>query len=392
MKWDLILIRYGEIALKSNYVRRQLIEKLKSHITKSLEQEGVENYKLKTPRGRVFLETPSIDKSLQALSYVPGIVSYSPCITVQSDLEKITRGSTKVSENQLSSNLNFAVNARRIGEHDFSSQDIKISVGDHLRKKFNANVDLDNPDFTVNIEVRNEKTYIYTHTYRGLGGLPYGVQGKLVSLFSGGIDSPVATALMLKRGCEPIALYIDKGKYGNKKENDRATKVAKKLSRYTPNGIKFIKLNFEEIYQKMENKTGKQTCIICKRAMYKAAEKICKKENAKGIITGESVGQVASQTLDNLMTLDNSTNLPIYRPLIGVDKTQTQKISRRLKLYKESTEDIGECPILPNRVATVSKTKQIKKTEKNLKIKQHIQKTIEKQTQEKIKPKKGANK
>ncbi|WGI18148.1 tRNA uracil 4-sulfurtransferase ThiI [Methanonatronarchaeum sp. AMET-Sl] len=380
MKWDLILIRYGEIALKSSYVRRQLIEKLKSHIIKSLKQNGISEYKLRSPRGRIFLETDNIQESLEALSYVSGIVSYSPCITVPTDIDKIIETSINIGEKHLKDKVSFAVNARRIGDHNFTSQDLENTVGNHLRKKYNSTVDLDNPDFTVNIEVRNETTYIFIDTYRGLGGLPYGVQGKVVSLFSGGIDSPVATSLMIKRGCEPIALYIDKGRYGDKRENKRAVKVAKKLSRYTPNGIKYIQIDFEDIYNEIKNNAGKKTCIICKRAMYKAAEKISKKTKAKGIVTGESIGQVASQTLDNLMTLDESTKLPVYRPLTGFDKTQTQQISIRLGLYKESKKDVGDCPILPNKVSTISNINEIKKLENQMNINKHIEQIIEETT------------
>ncbi len=386
MKWDLILVRYGEIGLKSNYVRRQLIEKLKSHIKKSIEIEGVEEYKIESPRGRVFLETPSIEKSINALSYVPGIVSYSPCKTVEPEVASIVDMAMQISQDRLAENMSFAVDARRVGEHEFTSQDLKEIVGKELRVESGASVNLDDPDYTLTIEVREDTAYLFTDVYSGLGGLPYGVQGKLISLFSGGMDSPVATALMIKRGCDPIALYIDKGGFGSKKERERAVKVAEKLSRLTPEGLKFIKLDFEGIYSAIKDDADKETCILCKRAMYKAGERINEIEGAKGLITGESVGQVASQTLDNLMTLDESTSIPVYRPLIGFDKSQTQKISMRLGTYQASKEDVGGCPILPERVATVSDPMQIKETENKIKIDEEIEKTVENREVDLIKP------
>jgi thiamine biosynthesis protein ThiI len=313
------LVRYSEIALKSEPVRRRWEDVLVSNIQKVL--PGV---KVSKERGRIWLDGPVDPEKLRK---VFGIVSFS-----EVEHCKLEELNSYILDFCIRSGLEnartFALRLRRVGNHPFKSQEKTIELADLILARFkNLGVDLDEPEATVYVEIRDDDVYLYRNAVKGPGGIPLGVEGKLVALFSGGIDSPVAAWMMMKRGCKIIPVYADLESFSSVRTLDRARAVIEALRAYQPDlellVVKddFLKRAVEVLRKKdLEN----YTCILCKRRMYRLAESVAKEVSAKGIVTGESLGQVASQTLDNLFVLDDCASMPVYRPLIGFDKVEAE--------------------------------------------------------------------
>jgi len=355
------LIRYSEIALKSPPVRRRWEDVLISNIQKS--QPGC---KVRKGRGRIWLDG---DVQPERLKKVFGIVSFSDCYHCYlQDLGSfiLTYCDTIGLENAKS----FALRLRRVGDHAFTSQEKTIELADMILEKFrHLKVDLDNPEATVYVEIRDNDCYLYRNIIKGSGGLPLGVEGKLVALFSGGIDSPVATWMMMKRGCKIIPIYVDLESFSGEGALKRAMAVIDILKRYQPDlELRVVKDDFLKKAKQIMKKESREkyTCLICKRRMYRLAESIAKEVGAKGVVTGESLGQVASQTLDNLLVLDNASSIPIYRPLIGFDKIEIEKIAREIGTIEGSILPAEACTAVSYKPSTKAKLEKVLKIEANL--------------------------
>ncbi len=355
------LVRYSEIFLKSDYVRRKWEKRLLENIRKL----GV-RFRYKIERGRIWIFTE--DRIDERLKKVFGIVSFSPCLHCK--LDELDDFVLKFCEERLRNVKTFAVRVKRVGRHDFTSKDLERSLGSVILKNFpNLKVDLENPEKTIYVEIRNDDCYVFDEVIKGVGGIPLGVEGSVVSLLSGGIDSPVATWLMMKRGCRVTPIYFDIRPFTNDTALERVNKVMEVLRSYDPEmELKvvehgsFIK-SVKEILEK--SKLESYTCILCKRRMLRVAERIAREIGAKGIVTGDSLGQVASQTLDNLMVLNQVCSLPIYRPLIGFDKVEIEDIARRIGTFEYSKIPV-ECKAVPRRVTTSAKIEKVLEIEEKI--------------------------
>jgi thiamine biosynthesis protein ThiI len=349
-----LIIRYGEIGLKSTQVRRKLENMLLNRIKRMLDRKNIhfEQLKLHPTRGRIFLYTKTLDSAIQELRNCFGIVSLSPAFEVSSDPSLIQDAALMLAARYLQAEKSFAIKTKRVGQHSFSSQEISAKVGAFILERLaerNISVNLTTPDHTLYIEIRDKMAFLYNTIVSGVSGLPYGSQGKVISLFSGGIDSPVASWMMMKRGCEVIPLYCDLAPYSGEAAYQRTLKVLQKLGIYLPlKTIQLYQAPQGSILTHLKEKIPpKYTCLVCKRLMYRIAEKLASKFNAKAIITGENLGQVASQTLDNLFVLNQSVNLPIFRPIIGFDKNEIINMSKNLGFYEESTAQVPSCGAVP---------------------------------------------
>jgi len=243
----------------------------------------------------------------------------------------------------------FAIKCRRVGDHDFTSQEMAAFCGGVVRKRVLAPVDLTNPELTIFVEVRGDDTFIYHEKIPGPGGLPLGTQGKVVCLVSSGIDSPVAAYLMMKRGCEVIALYCDNDPFTSKKALENYNKLVDQLQNYAAGvPIKKRVVKYGEYLKKAkEDAPEKMTCVLCKSGMYKLAEKLANKMGALAIVDGSSVGQVASQTLNNILATRYGVEMPILSPLIGLDKAEITKIAEEIGTFEISKIDDGGCSAVP---------------------------------------------
>jgi len=352
--YDIVIIRYGEIFLKSEPVRRRFEERLLSDIRRRL--QGID-FRIKRKRHRIYVIADDTEKIVETLIKIFGIVSVSPAVEVPANIDDMIETAVKLAKEVIKPGETFAVRAERSGKHKFSSKDVEERVGEEILNSVNAKVDLSNPEKTIFIEGRDDEAFVFDRKIKGSGGLPYKTQGKVISLLSGGIDSPVASWMMMRRGCEIIALHFGM-------EED-VREILEKLEQYG-NEINLYCINLSEIQDQISKLAGKYTCIICKRAMYKIAERISEREHAHGICTGENLGQVASQTLENLEVLDNFVKMPVYRPLIGMDKEEIIALARRIGTYDLASNK--ECIYVPKKPATRADANEIERLEQMIDI------------------------
>ena len=355
------LVRYGELALKSPGVR----DEWEKQLIKNIRETQPGGCKVSRDRGRIWI-TGNLYP--ERLGKVFGIVSFSPCRTC-------SLGKLKTELVRYMSDLrptgSFALRVRRTGNHTFSSQECARELGESVRAAFpDLLVDLTNPGITVQIEIRDDRCYLYHEVFPGPGGLPLGVEGILVALLSGGIDSAVAIWMMMKRGCRIVPVFIDMPPFLGDSAMQRVNAVLRVLSEYQP-GISLRTIEDTYVARARESLRAsgdeKYVCLLCKRRMYRIAEDFAREINAGGIITGESMGQVASQTLDNLKVLDRVSGLPIYRPLIGFDKTEIITIARKIGTFEASIMPVSNCCCaVPNRPATRADPQVIEDLEERL--------------------------
>ena len=370
-----ILVRYGEIFLKSERVRKIYEAKLVKIIKDVLRKANIE-FKIYRKRGRIFIKTKDIPKTLRYLRKIFGIVSFSPCIHLEtSKKEEIIKFFEDNYEKFVKRGKTFALDVRRIGKHDYSSQELAREIGKVIKRKVN----LSKPDIKIYVEVRDNDTYIYTKKFKGLGGLPVSSSGKVISLISGGIDSPVASWFAMKRGCKVVFVHFHSYPLLSKVSVEKTKKLVEVLSQYQGKS-KLYSIPFAEIQGRIKALAPEKLRIVLyRRFMLKIAEEIAKKEGAKALVTGESLAQVSSQTLDNILAIEEATTLPILRPLIAMDKSEIIEIAKRIKTYDISIIPQDDCCTLfvPKHPTTRAKIEIVKEIEKNLKLEDFIKKAIE---------------
>jgi thiamine biosynthesis protein ThiI len=267
----------------------------------------------------------------------------------------------------------FALRVHRTGDHPFTSQDYARDIGEYIGSNYpGLPVDLTHPDYELHIEIREQDCYLYTTILDGPGGIPSGASGTLVALHSGGIDSPVAMYMMMKRGCTILPVYIRIAPFHDDRSEERARMIVEHLQQYQPD-LTLRVIDDGDIYStRMRLKKAgleKYACVLCKRRMYRIAGEIVAETGAKGFVTGESLAQVASQTLDNLFVLDDVATVPVYRPLVGFDKEETIRIARRIGTFDLSILPVPSCCCaIPFKPATTSVREKIRKIESDLEI------------------------
>jgi thiamine biosynthesis protein ThiI len=358
---------------------KRLVKNIKSNFRKN----GIE-CKVKRTRGRIFIETNQLEKACEILKYIPGIVSLSPCFHLKtSSLKKIQKFCRENYEQWIGKNETFAVRVKRTGKHKYTSQELAKAIGDVIDRK----VDLKKPDREIFIEVRGSNTYIFTKTIKGVGGLPIGTAGKVISLISGGIDSPVAAWLMMKRGCKVIFVHFHSFPIVSKRSIYKVRELVKELNKYQlQSKVYFVPFSKIQMWLKA-NVNPRILIVLYRRFMLRIAEEIAKIENAKAIVTGESLAQVSSQTLDNLNVIGEASSLPIFRPLIGMDKVEIIDIAKKIKTYEISIKPQEDCCSLfvPKHPVTRAKLEKIKEVEKIIPIKKFVKTALKESKVEIIK-------
>jgi len=367
---ETILAAYNEIALKSRGVRSRLEKMLSSQIQGVMVREGFKEVRVLRRYGRLYVE----NVPLQAAEYVAevfGVASAMPALRTSSDIDSILKLLTDIASERMGPGTSFAIRPRVVGSHSYRSRDIAVKGGSAVLDALSdrqIHVDLTHPDKTFHVEVRDRDAFVYTEIIQGVGGLPYASQGRLVSLFSGGIDSPVATWLMMKRGVETLLLMMDQRPYVGESYIERAMQAAKKLGHYDPTGKMGLYLApFGGIMERIsEASSPRLRCVLCKRSMYRVAEAFASNVGARGVITGESLGQVASQTLDNLYVLDGAVSIPLLRPIIGLDKVEIERIARRIGTYDLTAVSVDGCTVVPERPTTRARMEAVVELEGEL--------------------------
>jgi len=265
---DVVLVRYGEITLKDGWTRQNWERILAGNISFNLQKSGI-NFRIVRDEGRIFVHT-SDPRASEIVSQTFGVVSVSPAQSVIPDLGAIAHAAVQIA--QKARPLSFAIRPRRF-KVPFSSEDIGRVVGEAVRSASGSVVDLDRPELEIFVEARKERAYIFTRTVKGLGGLPLGSQGKMLALISGGIDSPVAAWMMMRRGCPISLLHFDSRPYADATEQSIAS--AKVLARWTSGRkINFIQVPISRGIEKIAAHCPRATCVLCRRLMYRIAAKV----------------------------------------------------------------------------------------------------------------------
>jgi len=352
------LVRYSEVFLKSEPVRREWERALVRGIERAL--PGV---KARRERGRIWLAG---DVDPEVLRKIFGIVSFSLCDVVP--LDDLPAGLLTFCEGHgIGDAATFALRIRRIGKHPFTSRDLAERLGDLIRSEYpHIRVDLDHPEREIFIEVRDGTCYLFDRKIPAAGGIPPGVEGTLVALVSGGIDSPVAAYLMMKRGCRIVPLYVGLEGYLNETNFARAKATVEALRRYQPDiELLVVRDGYLARARRTLEERGEEryTCLLCKRRMYRIAAEVARQVGAKGFVTGESMGQVASQTLDNLAVLTDAAAIPVYRPLIAFDKEDVVRLARDIGTFDASIAPAGGCGAVPARPSTAAAVETVRALE-----------------------------
>ena len=378
MKPDLIIARYGEVGLKSNRVRRRFENRLINNIKASIDAE------VKVYQARIFIFPKDFDDAIEKLERIFGIVSYSPAVSTKSTFEDVERDLATYAEKLhdeglLDENTRFAISCRRVGNHEFSSQEMAAFAGAVVVKKYSSPVDLTNPELTIYLEVRDNDTYIFHEKIEGPGGLPLGTQGKVISLVSSGIDSPVATYLMMKRGCQVIALYCDNQPYTTPDALKNYEDLIDQLNLYASGApIKKRVVKYGDYLSTCKSDApDKMTCVLCKSGMYKLAGMLAKKLHAEAVIDGSSLGQVASQTLPNILATREDLDVPVLSPLIGLDKVEITKIAQKIGTFEISKRDDGGCKAVPKYPETKADLELVKEIKEAINQEEQLKKAFE---------------
>lgn len=336
----LIFIKYGELSTKKDN-RKMFIKLLLKNIRRKLEGLEIEiNY----TTARMYIKTTSkdIDEVVDRLKEVFGIRSIVICDKVNNNKEEIENKIKEII--QTLSFKTFKVETIRSDKSfPISSLEFSRMMGAVVLKNKECKVDVHNPDLILNIEIRSEGTYIYTKEVLGLGGYPVGVQGKGLLMLSGGIDSPVAGYLALKRGVDLECLYFESPPHTSLEAKNKVVKLASIIDKYSGN-IKVHVVPFTELQEAIyKNVPDTYIITIMRRMMYRIAERVSKRRNCKVIINGESIGQVASQTLTSMSVINNVTNYPVIRPVACLDKLEIIDIANKIDTYETSILPYEDC-------------------------------------------------
>lgn len=370
---ELILIKYGELTTKKDN-RKLFINILEKNIKTLLKDE---NIIIKKDRVRMFIECDNAKLIAEKLKKVFGIHSIVICHKVNTNnIEDVLKKALGIID---TSKKTFKVETKRADKtYPIPSMEFSKKLGGLILKHTNLKVDVHNPDVLITVEIRNNGTYIYTNEIKASGGYPVGVQGKGLLMLSGGIDSPVAGYLTMKRGVTIECLYFDSPPHTSIEAKNKVIKLAEILNNYSGH-IKLHVVPFTKIQTEIyKNCPDTYIITIMRRMMYRIAEKYAKKINAKIIVNGESIGQVASQTLSSIACINEVTNMPVIRPVACLDKLEIIKISEQIGTYETSILPFEDCCTIfvPKHPVINPKLSSCVEYEKNLDYNELIEETI----------------
>lgn len=367
-----ILIAFGELFLKSEGVRRIFKKKLNQNISFFLKKANLD-FKIFPFRERIFIETPETKKALKIIKNIFGLSWFTEGLFFEKvNLKDFSDFVAKNYQNWVREKETFAIRLKN------NLKESREKIIDEIARGIKRKVDLTKPKREIFVEARKEGWFLYFKKRKGKGGLPVGSGGKVLSLVSGGIDSPVASFLLAKRGAENVWLHFHSFPLVSKASIEKVKELAEIFLSYQPR-LKIYFIPFAKAQMKIKTKTpAKYRILLYRRLMLKIAEEIAKKENCDAIVTGESLGQVSSQTLPNIGLIEDGIKIPIFRPLIGLDKEEIINLAKEIKTFPISIKPQEDCCTLftPKHATAKGKLKIIKKLEKELKIKKILRETI----------------
>ena len=332
-----ILIHYGEIALKGKnrgYFERLLVENIKRIPAFS----GISAEFLP---GRIVLksESETAFENIHLLSHVPGIKYYAVAKTTDTEIESLKKAALEILKGEDFSSFRVST-TRSYKNYPLNSIQVNETIGEEILKVFGKKVDLKNPEITIFVEICENQAYIYPSTWKhkGIGGLPVDEKNKVLMLFSGGIDSSTAPFLLMKRGCKVVFLHFYNERFFGREEMRKIKGIVEVLAKYQGETFLYL-VNFTRIQDKITAfSNSKYRMLLYRRAMLRIANEICERENIKIISTGDSIAQVASQTIDNIFAVYSISKFPIIPPLAGMDKEEVMDLARKIGTYDLATK------------------------------------------------------
>lgn len=368
--YPLLLVRYGELSLKGRN-RKTFEDILMTNIRSSL--AGVPHGKITKTFGRIYLETKDNWEELaRRLQRVFGIVSVSPVLRRELDMDQIKEGASQVVAD--TPGRTFKVEARRPNKSfPMTSPELCQALGGHILPAFpHLTVDVHQPDFVLNVEIRQEGAFLYSQSILCLGGLPAGSSGKGLLLLSGGIDSPVAGFLSMKRGVTLEGLHFYSYPFTSERSKAKVVELATLLAAYNTRGsLKLWIAYFTEIQKALQKSSYPTLSItLMRRFMLRIATQLAQREKALALITGDSLGQVASQTMESIHVINAVTTTPVFRPLIGMDKQEIIDLAVAIGTYETSIQPYEDCctVFVPRNPATRPRLEQVLQAEEELDV------------------------
>ena len=367
---EVILIKLGEIVLKG-LNKNRFEEILLRNIRRRL--EGLGEFEIRSAQSTVCVapkDGADMDKAVKRISQVFGIITFSRACETRKDMDAILDAAGEYLREELSAVRTFKVEAKRSDKRfPLKSPEICARAGDYLLARYpNLRVDVNHPEYVVRIEVRDTKAFVHGNPRRGAGGIPVGTGGRAAVLISGGIDSPVAAWMMARRGVELTAVHFASPPYTSERAEQKVRDLLTRLSGYTGR-VTMYTVPFAKVQEEIMAKCPEELfTILMRRFMMRAAERIAREENCAALITGESLGQVASQTMEGIVCTDAVAEMPVFRPLIGMDKTDIITLARRIGTYDISIEPYEDCCTVftPRHPRTQPALKRVLKAEQAL--------------------------
>jgi tRNA uracil 4-sulfurtransferase len=361
----LYMLRLGaELATKSRRTRSHFQQRLLANVEDALTDVEAAT-SVQAEWSRLYVRSAS-DEALPVLQRVFGLSSISPVeAVVPAELDRIVEAGRRAYGERVKGRR-FAVRARRTGEHSFSSMDIQVQLGAALNP--GADVDLDDPDIRIEVEVREDQAFLFHRRYPGAGGLPLGVEGRALALISGGYDSAVAAALMLRRGVELDYVFCNLGGEAYERSVLNVVKVLADRWSYGTRPSLFA-VDFGEVAEELTGRVRPaHVQVVLKRLMYRAGSRIAHRIGADALITGEAIGQVSSQTLKNLRAIDPAASLPVFRPVLGFDKDEIIERARALGTATLSAKVKEYCQLVPDRPVTAASPAAVAREEGKVRL------------------------
>ncbi|HHQ8845760.1 TPA: tRNA uracil 4-sulfurtransferase ThiI [Clostridioides difficile] len=383
MVYNILIVKYGEIGVKGK--NRYIFEnRLIRNIRNMLKPIGRFNVYKEYGRIYVDLEDYDYEEVIEEVRKVFGIVGVCPGVRAKKDYDTLKEIALKMLEEKIEAGYKtFKVESRR-GDKSFglTSQEMSMDIGGYLLSKVGdrINVDVRNPEVKIKCEYREFHTMVYSDTIPGYGGLPLGTNGRAMSLLSGGIDSPVATWMVAKRGMEVEAVHFHSYPFTSERSQEKVKDLAKILAKYCGR-VRLHKVNILEIQKAIgENCNEEEATILSRRFMMRIAQRLSEKRHCDALITGESIGQVASQTIQGLTCTNAVVDLPVFRPLIAMDKSDIVDIAKKIGSFETSIVPEEDCCSVfsPRKPVTKPRLEKIEKSETALDIEKLVQDAIDK--------------
>ena len=380
--YNILIVKYGEIGVKgkNRYIFENKLIKNVKNILKPIGKFNV--YK---EYGRIYVDLDGYDyeEVVEEVKKVFGIVGVCPAVRAEKDNNLLKDLALKMLEEKIDLGYkSFKVDSRR-GDKDFklTSQEMSLDIGGYLvsQVKDKIAVDVRNPEVKIHCELRQNHVMVYSDTIPGYGGLPLGTNGRAMSLLSGGIDSPVASWMVAKRGMELECIHFHSYPFTSEKSQEKVRDLAQILSKYCGR-VRLHKVNMLEIQKSIGlNCKDEEMTIISRRFMMRIAERVAESRHCDALVTGESIGQVASQTIQGLTCTNASVKMPVFRPLIAMDKTEIIEVAQKIGTFETSILPEEDCCTVfsPKKPVTKPKLDRIEKSENKLDVEKLIQDAID---------------